>query len=213
MAKDKGEKKDKKAAEKKQATKPKTKRKTTDKWKKKAWYTIIAPAEFERTELGHTIVEKPENLVNRVILISGRELANQPKKQHFILKFKITDVTASKANTESIGHEIKESYLKRTVRRRASKVAIVSNFNSKDNKNWKIQIIAITDRKASRTQKTAIRRLMTEAAKKYFGEIDSAKIVDSIVFGQVSNKIYTDAKKIVPLKRLEITKSAIQIGK
>jgi len=90
MAKDKKGKKDK-------APQPKTRKKTTDKWKKKAWYTIVAPDEFESKEIGETIVEKPENLVGRTIIITGRELANQPKKQHVQLKFKIRETKGNKA--------------------------------------------------------------------------------------------------------------------
>jgi len=104
--------KDKKKKAEKPKIQPKKKTKTTDKWKKKSWYAIIAPEEFERKQLGETVVEKPENLIGRVVTVTGRELANQPKKQHIQLKFKVRTVAANKANTEAVGHEVKDSYLK-----------------------------------------------------------------------------------------------------
>ncbi|MFH1391499.1 MAG: hypothetical protein ABIH20_04275 [Candidatus Diapherotrites archaeon] len=190
---------------------PKKKTKTTDKWKKKSWYAIIAPEEFERKQIGETIVEKPENLIGRVITITGRELANQPKKQHIQLKFKIKDVTASKANTEAVGHEVKDSYLKRIVRRKSSKIMSVKTYFTKDKKTYKIKIIIITENKASKNQKTSIRKKTEEATKKIISELDSRKIIDEIVFGTIPNKIYGNLKNIVPVKRVEITKSSLVV--
>ncbi|MCR4335304.1 MAG: hypothetical protein NUV57_02085 [archaeon] len=206
MAKDKKDKKEEKTK-----APPKKKTKTTDKWKKKSWYAIIAPEEFERKQLGETIVEKPENLIGRVIHVTGRELANQPKKQHIQLKFKVRDITGNKANTEVVGHEVKDSYLKRIIRRRASKIMTVKNYTTKDNKIYKIKIIIITENKASRNQKTSIMKQTEEATKKIISELDSRKVIDEIVFGTIPNKIYGNLKSIVPVKRIEITKSALVV--
>ena len=206
MAKDK---KGKKAE--KTKIQPKKKTKTTDKWKKKTWYAIIAPEEFERKQLGETVVEKSENLIGRVINITGRELANQPKKQHIQLKFKVKDIAASKANTEAIGHEVKDSYLKRIIRRRSSKIMTVQNYVTKDKKTYKIKIIIITENKASRTQRTSLRKQTEESTKKIISELDSRKVIDEIVFGTIPNKIYGNLKSIVPVKRIEITKSSLVV--
>lgn len=43
--------KDKKK-DKKVNVQPKQRKKTVDKWKKKSWYTIVAPKDFESKELG-----------------------------------------------------------------------------------------------------------------------------------------------------------------
>jgi len=192
-----------------QAVKPKNKGKTVDKWKKKSWYTIFAPLEFERKEIGETVAEKPEMLIGRTVTITGRELANQAKKNHFTLKFRVKEVAANKAFTEAFGHEIKESYMRRVVRRRTSKVMVVNNYVSKDNASFRVKIVAVTDRACSGPQKTAVRKKLEEAAKKTLSEIDSKKMIDEMVFGNVSNSLYAEAKKIVPIKRVEIVSSAL----
>lgn len=211
------EKKEKTKAEraaKKAAKAPsKAKKKTTDKWKKKTWYTIIAPKEFENKEIGETLTEKPETLKGRIITITGRELANQPKKQHIQLKFKIKDVTGSKAITEVIGHLIKDNYLKRVVRRRSSKIMSVKNYSTSDGKNFKIKVIVITEKKSSKSQKTAIRKKTEELMKKTIEHLHSNKVVDELVFGTIPNKIYPQLKKIVPIKRIEITNSSLIVAK
>src|SRR3989344_94101 len=107
------DKKTEKAGGKEKAAQPKTKKKTADKWKKKVWYTVVAPEEFERKEIGETVAEKPEMVIGRIINISGRALANQPKKQHIKLVVKVTNVSGSKANTEATGHFIKDDFIRR----------------------------------------------------------------------------------------------------
>ncbi|MCR4368768.1 MAG: hypothetical protein NUV67_02565 [archaeon] len=188
---------------------PKTRKKTTDKWKKKAWYSVLAPAEFENRVIGETISEKPETLMGRTVLISGRDLANQPKKQHVQLKFRVIGTSGTSANTEAVGHEIKDSYLRRVVRRRASKIMSVKNYTSKDGRTFKVKIVIATERKASQKQKASIRRKTEELAALIIADFDSKKVIDELVFGTVPNKIYPELKKIVPIKRIEITKSSL----
>jgi len=188
---------------------PKQRKKTVDKWKKKSWYVIVAPSEFESKELGETISEKPESLIGRVVSVSGRTLANQPKKQHIQLKFKITEVKANKAITIAIGHEIKDNFLRRIVRRRTSKIMSVKEYKTQDNQNFKIKIIVISEKKASRVQKTSVRKRIEEQTKKIVSGIESRKLIDELVFGTIVNKLYSEVKKIVPIKRVEIINSAL----
>src|SRR3989338_5004185 len=117
-----------KEGQKEKAAQPKTRKKTADKWKKKAWYTIVAPEEFEGKEIGETISEKAEMLLGRVILVNGRDLANQPKKQHIKIKFKVKTTSGNKAHTEAVGHIIKDDFIRRLIRRRSSKVMSVRNY-------------------------------------------------------------------------------------
>jgi small subunit ribosomal protein S3Ae len=193
------------------AAKPqqKARKKSVDKWKKKSWYTIIAPEEFERKELGETISEKPENVVGRVVNITAGELANQPKKSHIHIKFKVVNVTANKAHAEAVGHTIKDTYLKRIIRRRSSKIMIVGTYASKDKKNFSIKTIIVTEKKASNRQKASILKKANEIVAKFISNLESKKVVEELVFGNLPNKIFPEIKKIVPIKRIEIVNSAL----
>ncbi|MBI4210754.1 MAG: hypothetical protein HY544_04585 [Candidatus Diapherotrites archaeon] len=198
---------------KEKAAQPKTRKKGVDKWKKKVWYTLLAPEEFERKEIGETIAEKPEMLTGRTILVTGRDLANQPKKQHIRIKFRVVSVSGSKAHTEAYGHIIKDDFMRRVVRRRSSKVMSVNNYTTKDGKGIKLKLIVVTDRKASGKQKASIKKKVEELAKKVISEFDSKKIIDELVFGNFPNKLYPGLKKIVPIKRIEATNSEITAAK
>ncbi len=189
------------------ATQQKAKRKTVDKWKKKSWYSLYAPEEFERKELGQTIAEKPELVLGRTVEATVSELANQPKKSHIQIKFKVVNVTANKGQCEAIGHSIKDSYLKRIIRRRTSKIMVVKNFETKDKKLAKIKIIVVTEKKASGVQKASISKVMEEATRKFVSQLEAKKLIEQLVFGNLPNKIYSEARKVYPIKRVEIAKS------
>ncbi len=191
----------------------KAKKKGTDKWKKKVWYTIHAPEEFERRPLGETVAEKPESLVGRTITITGRELANQPKKSHIHLRFRVMEVSGNKAHAEAVGHEIKDGYMRRVVRRRASKILSVRNYTTKDQKAFKVKAVIVTERKASRTKMRDIRKKSEETMAKVISELDSKKVIDELVFGTITNKIYPEIKRAVPIKRIEITRSELLASK
>ncbi len=195
-------------AGKEKATQPKTKKKTADKWKKKAWYTVLAPEEFERREIGETIAEKPEMLVGRIISISGRDLANQPKKQHIKISFKVKTISGNKAHTDAMGHFIKDDYLRRLIRRRSSKVMLVKTFTTKDGRAIKMKVVIVTERKASGKQRASVHRKAEELTRKLVAEIDSKKIIDELVFGTMPNRLYPELKKIVPIKRIEFANSS-----
>ena len=188
---------------------PKTKRKSVDKWKKKAWYSIVAPSEFEGRLLGETVAEKPELLQGRIVSITAGELANQPKKGHIHLKFRVININANKANTEPAGHLIKDSYMKRVVRRRSSKIMLVKDYQSKDKRTFKVKTVVVTERKASQRQKAGLLKKTDEIVAKFIAETDSKKVVEQLVFGNLPNRIYPEAKKIVPIKRIEIANSSL----
>ena len=45
----------------------KKRKKTVDKWKKKKWFKIIAPKQFNEVVLGETPAEKETQVINRVV--------------------------------------------------------------------------------------------------------------------------------------------------
>ena len=115
--------------------------------------------------------------------------------------------------TEVMGHVIKDNYMKRVVRRRSSKVMTVKNYRTHDGKNYKIKVIIITEKKVSKNQKTAVRKKTEELIKKIISGLEARKVVDELVFGTIPNKVYPQLKKIVPIKRIEITNSSLIVAK
>ncbi len=189
------------------------KRKTIDKWKKKKWYTIFAPEAFDRKELCETVAEKPELLINRTVLVSAGDLTKQAKINHIFLRFKIDNVQAQKAYTTIVGHEIKDSYLRKFVRRRAAKVQVVREIETADNKKIRIKAVAITMKQVSGPKKASIVKLMQEEIAKSSGKKDYNQLAQELIFGNTASKIFKAISQVAAIKRVEITKSAILLEK
>lgn len=185
------------------------KKRGVDKWKKKTWFTLIAPKEFDRKELGTTVAEKPQLVMGRTIAVGVRQLSGDVKKAHITLLFKVVDVKGNKAYCEAIGHEIKDSYLRKFTRRRNSKVELVKFIESSDNKKIKIKTIVLTNKKSTGKKKTALRKVIADKLEPISKKHPSQEIISELVFGSLVQKIFSDAKKIEPLKRIEITKSRV----
>jgi ribosomal protein S3AE len=80
---------------------------------KKKKFVIMGSKEVGNIELGETISEKPETVVNRRIKVNMGLALNQAKKKNIDLTFKIKNVQGSNALTEISGYEVKKSYLRR----------------------------------------------------------------------------------------------------
>lgn len=185
------------------------KRKTVDKWKKKKWFTLIAPDFFDKQILGETPAEEEKMVQNRVIRLSAAEVTKQPKFGHVSLSFKVNGVSGQKAQTIFVGHEMQEGYIRRLVRRRSSKITVVQTVTVKTGEKLRVKAVAFTNRKATGPQETEIRRRMEKemadaAQKKEFGQF-----VQELIFGNASSGLFKVIKPIIPIKRVEIQKSQL----
>ncbi|MFH1587797.1 MAG: hypothetical protein ABIA76_00470 [Candidatus Diapherotrites archaeon] len=183
--------------------------KTVDKWKKKQWYEILAPTEFKRISLGDTVATKPEQVKGRTIKASLRKITNQIKRQFVEVLFRITEVKGNNAYTESAGHEIPESFLKKFIRRRSSKIQLVQDCSTKDKAKIRVKTMVLTARKATANQRTAIRAIIKEEVKSFCAKTNKETIISEFLLSDFTNKLHEKCKKIMPVKRVEVTKTRI----
>ena len=199
--------------EKKERAKKGDSRRTTDKWKKKKWFTIFAPKLFDQKEIGETVAEKPETLENRVITVNARELTGNPKKQQVNLFFKVFNVQGLKAYTKLVGHEINPNFLKRIIRRRTSKMETSQIVNLRDNQKARVKTIVISFKKLPKIKETAVRKIMIEKIAYASKKKDFDDFVNEMIFGNIAGKIQNETKKIGIIKRVEVVKTKLIEGK
>ena len=58
----------------------------------KRWYTVQAPEQFDRAELGETIAEEPQQVVGRTIETTLGDITDDAVSDNTKLTFKIDDV-------------------------------------------------------------------------------------------------------------------------
>ncbi|MBS3062146.1 MAG: hypothetical protein J4215_06195 [Candidatus Diapherotrites archaeon] len=185
------------------------KKRGIDKWKKKVWYSIFTPDEFEKREIAQTVAEKPEMVMGRTLTVSVAEVSKQPRMSHVALKFKVNNVQAQKAFTAVQGFSIQDSYVKRIVRRRSSKIELVHDVVTKDNLKAHVKAVTISGSKVTQTQKTAIRKIMEEELEKAAKAREFRVLVQELIFGNVASAIVKRAKKVASIKRTEISKCTL----
>ncbi|ELY37918.1 30S ribosomal protein S3ae [Natronorubrum tibetense] len=176
----------------------------------KRWYTILAPEQFDRQELGETPADEPEKVYDRTIVTTLGELTNNASENNTKLTFKVTDVGSDSAYTEFVEHSLTRDYLRSLVRRGASKVEAYVTVLTTDDYRVQIQPVAFTTKKADASQEKAIREQMVAMIEEAAAERDFEELVDSVVEGRLSSAIYGEAKTIYPLRRVEIQKTTLE---
>ncbi|MFB6117644.1 30S ribosomal protein S3ae [Halosegnis sp.] len=176
----------------------------------KQWYTVMAPEQFDRAELGETPADEPEQLYDRTIETTLGELEDTASENNTKLTFRITDIGSDAAYTEFIEHELTRDYLRSLVRRGSSKVEAFETILTSDDYRIQIQPVAFTTKKADHSQERAIRKAMSRLVRETAREHTFADVVDSVVEGRLSSAIYNEAKTIYPLRRVEIQKLTLE---
>jgi small subunit ribosomal protein S3Ae len=176
----------------------------------KRWYSILAPEQFDREELGTTFADEPEKVEGRTIDVTLGEITGDAGANNTKLTFKITEVASDTAYTEFIKHELTRDYLRSLVRRGASKVDANITVLTTDDHRVQLQPAAFTTKKADRSQEQAIRRVMIDIVRDAARERTYEQLVDSVVEGRLSSAIYGEAKVIYPLRRVEVQKLTLE---
>jgi small subunit ribosomal protein S3Ae len=176
----------------------------------KRWYTVLAPEQFDRTELGETMADEPEKVVGRNIETTLGDLTGDQSSNNTKLTFKITDVGSDSAYTEFVQHELTRDYLRSLVRRGASKIDVNETVLTTDDYRVQVQPVAVTTKKADRSQEQAIRRIMIDKVQAAAEDNSFEQLVDSVVEGRLSSAIYGDAKTVYPLRRVEVMKLSLE---
>jgi len=200
--------------EKKEATKKVIKKsRTVDNWKKKQWFNIIAPNEFDRKVLGETVAEKPKNLVGRILKVDLGQLTGQRQKRHISVLFRVDRVEGNNAECITVGHDTSQGFLNRLVRRRMSKIEQVQEIETSDARKVKVKSFALSVRKLSKSQEADMRKALVELIAKSTEKKGFAQVSQEIIFGATASKIFKQLSKIAPLRRVEIVKSKLLEGK
>lgn len=176
----------------------------------KRWYTVLAPEQFDRAELGQSPANEPEQLIGRNLETTLGELTNNASENNIKLTFKINDVGSDSAYTEFTKHELTRDYLRSLVRRGASKIDAYITVLTTDDYRVQVQPVAFTTKKADHSQEHAIRKRMIEMVREAGEDRTFEGLVDSIIEGRLSSAIYGEAKTIYPLRRVEIQKLTLE---
>ena len=189
--------------------KAKARRRVRDTWKEKSWYTIKTPVNFEDKEIGETPAKDPDLLIGRGVEVTMRELTGDFSKQYIKLRFEIDNVAGTVANTKFTGHKTTTDYVRSMIRRGTSRIDASAVVKTKDDRKIKLQVLAVTIRRAKSSQQRYMRKTIEDLLIEAAAERSFDDLVKVCVNGKLASEIYHNAKKIYPLKRVEIIKSKV----
>ncbi|MEM2970818.1 MAG: 30S ribosomal protein S3ae [Candidatus Bathyarchaeia archaeon] len=186
----------------------KTKR-VRDKWRSKAWYTVVAPPYFGNVELGSVPADEPQKLVGRVVDSTLYDVTGDFAHQYLKMLFQITEVDGKTAKTIFKGHEYSRDYLRSLVRRRTTKVDGIFNLTIKDGYKLRVAVSAFTLSRIRTAQEKSIRAIMEKIVKEKASALTFDQFTQEMVLGKIASDIYNEAKKIAPLRHVGIRKSKV----
>ncbi|MET1124322.1 MAG: 30S ribosomal protein S3ae [Archaeoglobaceae archaeon] len=179
-----------------------------DKWASKKWYTLIAPEYFGMVEIGETPADDPNKVVNRTVEVTLSELTGDYSNQNPYKKliFKVYRVAGENAYTKFHRFELVREYLNSLTRRRTSKIEDIVDVVTKDGYKLRVKSVAFTTKRCKTSQKRAIRKIMREIVTTRSAEQNFVQFIQECILGKIPAEIYKNAKKIYPLRRVEVRK-------
>ncbi len=180
-----------------------------DKWKLKKWYRVIAPPIFGNMVIGTTPADDPLKLIGRVMETTLYDITGDITQVHVRLYFQIIDVKDDTAITRFKGHELSRDYMKSLIRRKSSKIQGIFNVATKDNYHLRLTIVALTSYRCRTSQKRAIRKIMEEYVNERVPQLTLDELIQEMLFGKMSAVIAERARKIYPIRKVEVYKSKL----
>uniref|UniRef100_A0A7C4WKZ6 Small ribosomal subunit protein eS1 n=1 Tax=Geoglobus ahangari TaxID=113653 RepID=A0A7C4WKZ6_9EURY len=179
-----------------------------DKWTMKKWFTLIAPEYFGMAEIGYTPADDESKVINRTVEITLAELTNDYSNQNPYKKlvFKVFKVAGENAYTKFHRFELTRDYLNSLTRRRTSKIEDIVDVTTADGYVLRVKSVVFTVKRCQSSQKRSIRKIMNEIIRKSAEKSNFVQFLQEAVLGKIPAEIYKNAKKIYPLRRVEIRK-------
>ena len=162
---------------------------------------------FGRAVMAETLADDPEKLIGRTINVTVAEMTNDFSKQNIKLKFKVTDVSGNTANTAFMGHRLANDYIASLIKRQTSRIDVNFEVRTKDGYRMRIKPTCFTTHRAKTSQIEAIRKSAEELVQDRARKLDFERLIEEVVQGKLSAKIYRNVKNIYPLRRVEILKT------
>jgi small subunit ribosomal protein S3Ae len=182
---------------------------STDTWKKKKWFEIFADKTFDEKLIGETVAIASKNLVDRKIKKTLNELTGNIRDSYYELTFRITKVTATKADTALYCFEAKAGYLRRLIRKQRSKIEPVFYATTKDGHKLKIKALFISGRKYSTPLRTEARKIIINTIQE---EISTKTVYESwhdLIFPVIAEKTKANLKKLGFVNKVLISKTKL----
>jgi len=174
------------------------------KLKKKQWYPILAPKQFDNVIIGETLVYEPNQMLGKTLSHSLMNLINDTKRQNINIHFKVVEVEGNKAKTSIIGYQIIPSSIKRFVRRNSEKMDMAFTCETADNVLLRVKPLVITRGDVKGSIAAKLRNSIVSFLVKTIRKMTYDEIINDLISRKMHDIMRANFNKIYPLKVCEI---------
>ncbi len=176
---------------------------------RKQWYDIVTPEIFGSKVVGETLSADPKGLVGRVVNVSLVELSNEYSKFYFKLKLQVDKVESNKAHTKLVGHECLRERVYRMVQRHGRRVDVIQDIVTKDGKQVRVKTVFMLIRRVGKSAKDGARLVAKERIEEQVKKMTFDELINSIISGEIQNKLRKECSKVYPIGSIEIRKTEL----
>lgn len=180
------------------------------KLKKKQWYNIIAPKQFENVVIGETLVYEPSAMLGKTLSHSLMNLTNDSKRQNISIHFKVVEIDGDKAKTSIVGYQIVPSSVKRFMRRNSEKMDLSFACETADNVFLRVKPLVITKAEVKGSVAAKLRNSIVSFLVKEIKKVKYDDLVNDLILHKVQDAMRQAFNKIYPLKVCEIRYMGIE---
>lgn len=180
------------------------------KLRKKQWYPIIAPKQFNNVVLGETLVYEPQAMIGKTLSHSLMNLANDVKRQSISIHFKVVDVDNGRAKTMITGYEIIPYSVKRFVRRNSEKMDISFTCETADNVLMRIKPLIITKADIKGSIAAKLRNNAVNFLVKAIKKMTYDELINDLISHKLQESLRESLSRVYPLKVCEIRYAGIE---
>ena len=178
--------------------------------KKKQWFPIMAPKQFENTVLGETLVYEPQAMLGKTLTHSLMNLTNDIKRQNINIHFKIVRIEGDKAMTSIVGYEIIPYSVKRFVRRNSEKMDMSFTCETSDNVFLRVKPLIITKADVKGSTAARMRNTIIQFLIKAIKKMTYDEFLNDLISHKMQAMMRENLSKIYPLKVCEIRYAGIE---
>ena len=178
--------------------------------KKKQWFPILAPKQFDNAVIGETLVYEPSAMLGKTLSHSLMNLTNDMKRQNVNIHFKVVEVEDGKAKTKIIGYQIIPSSVKRFIRRASEKMDLSFTCDTADNVFLRVKPLVVTKNDVKGSVAAKLRNTIAAFLVKTIKKMTYDEFLNELISHKMQSMMRENLNKIYPVKVCEIRYAGIE---
>lgn len=171
---------------------------------KKSWYPILAPKIFGEVQIGESLINEPEQLVNKFMKVNLASLTNDGRHRGIEVYLKVVKVEGSRGMTTILGFSTYQNSVKKLIRRKKEKIEDSFRVVTNDNKTIVVKPMLIAHSNISHSVCTSVRKKLREIVVNKAKQDSFEKLIGDFLTGKLQKDIKIEVDKITPIKIFEI---------